>query len=338
MSIHHHPHVKQAEFTLSTSQLTAQAIKQFQTKTGLADLYWQVLYDISDSHQQTVEQSIQQAKGYVFFLHGWDGSHLIWEDLPLRLILSLKEIVCFIPDVNGFGRTPFIEDTPDEVHCCPTGMMIAIEEWLSLIGLQPNADKQDNPFYLFVGHSMGGAALFYKQEQGWQNQSYSLYTLAPALLCNDVQYQRFYKTLGLGIGIPSFSFLKKQLAPRVIEILGGGASQAVKDEHVRIFSTTPFGTLAKTIYAMGALATKPQRTDWSRFQIALGNKDRLVALNSMLDLLEEFDIKADQLRVMFGDHYFFSHDQQSPHSHRHNREVILQDLIKCCDTLKQGKY
>lgn len=338
-------HAAQPNIIKETFQLSAlaaanrladpQALAKFRQHTGLADFYWQVLYDRSKGEHETLSQALNQAEGYVVFLHGWDGSHRIWEDLPLRLLLAQRKIVCLIPDVNGFGNSPFIAETPEDRLCCPTGMMAAIEQWLAIIGLWPAVGRTSRPYYLFVGHSMGGAAIFYKEEAGWRDEIYSMYALSPALLCNDALYQRFYKGLGLGISIPTFSFLKRKLAPRVIEFLGSGASNAVKDEHIRVFESTSFGTLAQTIYAMGALAVKPERTDWPRFQVALGNRDRLVNLNSMLDLLEILDIRAHQIRLALGDHYFFSHDYQSPHSHKHNREAVFQDLLLCCQRLQQ---
>ncbi|MDM8532761.1 alpha/beta hydrolase [Anaerolineales bacterium HSG25] len=339
MPTHSHPQIARESFQLSglaaENKLTnPTGLADFQRKTGLSDFYWEVLYDKSRWTQPNMETALAEAEGYIFFIHGWDASHQIWEDLPLRLLLQKGRLVCFSPDVNGFGRSPFLKDTPTAKDCCPSALMLALELWMSTIGLWPVKNRPWKPFYLFVGHSMGGAALFYKAEQGWKNEAYGLYALAPALLCNDVQLKTFYKTLGFGIGLPSFSFLKKRLAPQVIEVLGGGASNLVKNEHIRIFNDTPFGTLAQTIYAMGAMATLPQRDDWSNLRIALGNKDKLVNLTSMLELVEQFDIHADQLRVALGDHYFFSHGSQSPHSHRHNREVVLNDLLTFCKQLE----
>ncbi len=312
------------------------ALQKFYQQTGLADLYWQVVYYEPPGESLTLPEALKTVDGYVFFLHGWDGSHRIWEDLPMLLALKNRSVVCFSLDVNGFGRSPFLSDLPKPEHCSPAALMAAIERWITTLDLWPSPpNRERNPFYLFVGHSMGGAALFYKNEVGWHNDAYGLYALAPALLCNDTQRQTFYKTLGMGIRFPSFATVKNMLAPRVIDVLAAGSSAAVKEEHLNVFSQTPFGTLAQTFYVMGATSTKPQRTDIGRFQITLGHKDRLVGLNFMLDLLDELDFRPEQIHLALGDHYFFSYDRTSPNSHKYNRQMVLDDLVAFCARLSR---
>jgi pimeloyl-ACP methyl ester carboxylesterase len=330
--------VKAIQFSRLTRQrLLADpaALEKLQQKTGLADLYWQALYYKSDDPDSTLAGAINEVDGYVFFLHGWSGSHRIWENLPIELTARSRRIVCFNLDVNGFGLSPFLKDPPDADRCSPKALMAAVEHWLAAINLWPSVRPGPKPFYLFVGHSMSGAALFYKEETGWRNEAYGLYALAPALLHNDVQRQHFYKTLGLGIRLPSFSMVKNALAPRVIDILGTGASAEVKSDHLRVFSKTPFGTIARTAYAMGSLATRPRRFDWDRFRVALGDADRLVGLNTMRELLTDFSLGPDQIRIMPGDHYFFSYGDNSPKAHRENRKIILNDLLDLCQGLTE---
>ncbi len=314
------------------------ALEKLQQRTGLADLYWQTLYYKSPIREETLAEALLEADGYVFFLHGWNGSHLIWENLPFQLTAKHKRIVCFNLDVNGFGRSPFINDPPAAEQCSPVGLMAAVEHWLSAIGLWPATRREQKPFYLFVGHSMGGAALFYKDEIGWRDEAYGFYALAPALLCNDTQRQNFYKTLGTGIRLPSFTAVKNALAPHVIDLLGTGASPAVKNEHLRVFAQTPFGTTAQTFYVMGARVIKPRRTDWHRFRAALGHRDRLVGLDPMRKLLKEFNFQSNQIRIMPGDHYFFSYGNGSPATHKDNRQTVLNDLLDYCQKLtKEAK-
>ncbi len=310
------------------------ALQKFYQQTGLADLYWQTSYYEPPGTTLTLSEAVKQAEGYVIFMHGWDGSHRIWEDLPMLLALKHRQVVCFALDVNGFGRSPFLSDLPKPEHCSPAGLMTAVERWMNAINLWPTSpEREKRPFYLFVGHSMGGAALFYKTEVGWHNEAYGLYALAPALLCNDTQRQTFYKTLGMGIRLPSFTAVKNMLAPRIIDILAAGSSAAVKEEHLNVFSQTPFGTLAQTFYVMGATYSKPQRTDIGRFLITLGHKDRLVGLTFMLELLDELNFRSEQIHLALGDHYFFSYDRTSPVSHKHNRQMVLDDLLALCQRL-----
>ena len=318
-----------------SGQVKWELLKEFQEQTGLADLHWEAIHFHFPRQERTISQALAEADGYVFFMHGWSGSHRIWEKLPLQLTAKHKQIVCFNLDVNGFGESPFLRDTPHERQCSPAALMAAVEYWLTAINLWPIRNRKRKPFYLFVGHSMGGAATFFKDVTGWEDEAYGFYALAPALLCNDAQRQVFFKTLGLSIGFPSFTTVKDALAPHIIDVLGTGASSDVKNEHLRTYNQTPFGTLAQTLYVLGTTGGPPKRTDWSRYKVALGDKDRVVGTDQMLNLLKELDFPPDQIRVTHGDHYFFSYDSESPPDHKTNRQVILDDLLSFCRQLSK---
>ena len=333
-----HPYVAVEAFHLANlarpnGGIDLTQLAQFHQQTGLIDLYWQACYYKYPDRHKTLIQALTEAEGYVFFLHGWDGSHRIWEDLPLQLTAAHKRIVCFSLDVNGFGLSPFVHPLPTVEQCSPVALMTAVELWLSMLKLGPAPRRWRQPFYLFVGHSMGGAALFYKSEIGWHNQVYGLYALAPALFCNDTQRQASFKAIGMGIRIPSFTAVKNALVPHIMEILAAGASPEVKKEHIRVFARTPFGTLAQTLYVLGASPARPERNDWTRFRVALGDKDRLVRLENLLELLGQLGLKADQIGVAAGDHYFFSYGAGSPLRHKENRTNILEDLLAFCHRL-----
>jgi pimeloyl-ACP methyl ester carboxylesterase len=335
-----HENVVTESFQLSNlagkySLANAATLEEFQERTGLADLYWQAMYYQFPGQRKNLAEALAEVEGFVFFMHGWDGSHRIWENLPLRLTAKHKRIACFNFDVNGFGLSPFTCETPSADQCNPAALMATLEYWLKAVNLWPAPYRRQKPFYLFVGHSMSGAATFYKDITHWQDESYGFYALAPALFCNDVQRQAFYRALGVGIRLPSFTALKDALAPRLIDLLGAGASPAVKNEHLRIYNETSFGTIAQTLYVLGRATPPPQRSDWPRFKIALGHRDRMVGLNNMLDLLEELSFQPDQIRVYFGDHYFFSYGPGSPPSHHKNQETIFADLLAMCRQLAE---
>lgn len=338
-AVHHrHQQVTVEAFHLSglahqNLGLDLATLEQFRQQTGLVDLYWRAMYYKFPDGYQTLAQALAEADGYVFFLHGWDGTHRIWENLPLRLAAAYQHVVCFNLDVNGFGLSPFIHDTPEAEQCSPAALINAVELWLNTLKLWPVPRRLRKPFYLFVGHSMGAAALFYKNEIGWRGDAYGFYAMAPALFCNDTQRQAFFKTVGTGIRLPSFAAVKNALAPHIMEILAAGASPEVKKEHVRVFARTSFGTLAQTLYVLGASPSRPRRADWFRFRVALGDRDRLVGVDNMLYLLEEFGLKDDQIRVTAGDHYFFSYGEGSPPAHLQNREAVLEDLLDFCQQL-----
>ena len=215
--------------------ISSQILPRFQEITGLADFTWRVYYHRRPGGRvQTETDLVANAQGYVVFMHGWDGSHAIWEDLPMQVCQANPRLVCFALDVNGFGGSPLLE------LCGPRGNMEAVELWLDLLKIhRPGGQRQ---IFTFVGHSMSGASVFHKAKRGWDKTRYSLLALAPAMLHKDTVKKAFYQTLGLGIGAGvQYGFLdsfKGRLAVLVMDILAANASQAVKDEHVRIFQRT----------------------------------------------------------------------------------------------------
>ncbi|GAB4459067.1 MAG: hypothetical protein Kow0031_39260 [Anaerolineae bacterium] len=310
------------------------SLADFKAQTGLADLFCQALYFKMPGFDQGIEEALQEADGYIFFMHGWTGSHRIWEELPMWLTGKHKNIVSFNFDLNGFGQSPFLQDTPAAASCSPAAIMRSVEYWLKAIKLWPPLpERKRPPFYLFVGHSMSGAALFYKDTAGWRDIPHGFYALAPALFHNSTQQQAFFKTVGVSIGLPSFNTVKDALAPRVIDILGPGASPDVKTEHLRVYNETSFGTLAQTLYMLGAPSPPPHRTDWHRYRVALGHKDRIVRMDSLLSVLESLNFRPEQIRLTLGDHYFFSCGPGSPPAHCHNQEIVRKDLLEMCFAL-----
>jgi pimeloyl-ACP methyl ester carboxylesterase len=240
-------------------------------------------------------------------------------------------LVCLALDVNGFAGSPFVEaDLPPVALCGPRGDMQAVELWLDLLKIhQPGGQRQ---VFTFVGHSMSGAALFHKAKRGWEKDRYSLLALAPAMLHKDTVKQTFYVTLGVSIGAGlQYGFLdqfKEKLAAPIMELLAANASQAVKQEHTRVFQRTAKGTIAQTFYALGLAEETPPPRDWNNVFVMLAHKDRLVALGPTLELLENMGLTSENIQVMLGDHYFFSVSQQSKRTHVFNRAEVLRHILR----------
>jgi pimeloyl-ACP methyl ester carboxylesterase len=320
--------------------LDASLLKEFRTSTGLADFAWRTIYHTGVRATLTLRARIARARGFIVFMHGWDGCGDIWESLPALLCQSNPRLVCFTLDVNGFGNSPFVDPVPAVEQCDPPASMRAVENWASLIQLKsPHASMQRVPF-AFIGHSMSGASLFYKSNtNGWEDERCGLLALAPALLRGDVLRRGFYKALGVGIiagtdqGI--FDWLKTKLSPRFIEPLIGGASTANKKLHLETFSRTSKGTLAQTFFAMGMAEEEPQRSHWNNFRVILGHRDRMVGMGPMLNLLEELGLGSTNIRVVFGDHYFFSAGRGSPPNHVMNREIVAQEILALFEAVSQ---
>jgi len=282
-----------------------------------------------------------RAQGFAIFMHGWDGSHAIWEQLPALVCAANPRLVALAVDVNGFGGSPFSDELPSIEACDPAATMAAVDRWIDLLRLRSSQRATRRPrVFTLVGHSMSGAALFYLDESRWRPHEVGRLALAPALLINDLLRQQFYKALGVGIWAGStadtLGWLKSLLAPSIVEGLIGAASQAVKDEHVRLFNETPKGALAQTFFAMGAIPRQVKPRRWRHFHVVLGHKDRLVGIKPMLDLLEELGFTSDQVRVVLGDHYLFSVSRQSRRLHRHNRDVVVEKILAQHEACRRG--
>jgi pimeloyl-ACP methyl ester carboxylesterase len=334
-------------FDLSTlvekGYLRKKAFAQFKEATGLADFAWRVVYNRRSWGGPTArEEILSRAQGFVVFIHGWDGSGEIWESLPAMVCQKNPRLVAFVLDVNGFGGSPFIEaEMPKVAHCNPEACMRAVEKWIETMKLRGR--ERTKRIFTFVGHSMGGAALFYLNDKGWPENRCARCAVAPALLCNDALRQGFYVGLGTGIGAGlQYSLLdklKEKLAPWLIKELIGGASEAVKAEHLRAFEKTSKGTLAQTFYALGQAEEPGRRRWWKDFRVILGHKDRLVGVAPMLNLLEDLGFRSENVRVVLGDHYLFSAGLKTRRSHGENRDILLEEILQLhegCRTSQRG--
>ncbi|MDM8526781.1 hypothetical protein QUF58_01105 [Anaerolineales bacterium HSG24] len=321
---------------LATRQLliAPNAFAEFQQQTNLADFFWQTTYTqtiLSDAPFNHLARSVD---GFVIFLHGWDGSHRIWEDLPARLTECLPNVVCLNADANGFNGTFFLNNTPTPPEKASLlNAMIAVEKWLEIIGLWPLPQRSRRPFYLFVGHSMGAGMMFYKNQPAWQEDRYGCYIMAPGMFYNNIRRNLLYRLVATLTRIPHITPLKNLAARIVVHIAMKDASRLAQYEHINTFYNSSFPTLIATLDGIGK-SPKPPRTDWSQYQVTLGHADILVRVGATVNMLRELGFTSDQIKLLVGDHYFFSYDETSPINHKYNREVVLNDLVAWCGRLK----
>jgi len=314
---------------------------RFRAQTSLTDFAWRVFWPKVAVRRRHYAEAIARARGVVVFMHGWDGSHAIWEQIPALVCATNPQLVALAADVNGFGGSPFADELPAIEACDPAANMAAIEHWIELLGLRSSRRATHRLRVItLVGHSMSGASLFYLKESRWRQHEVARLAIAPALLINDALRKNFYKALGVGIWAGStgdmLGWLKTRLAPSIVEMLIGAASRAVKAEHVRIFNATPKGALAQTFFAMGAIPRQVESHRWRHFHVVLGHKDRLVGVRPMLELLEELGLASDQVRVVLGDHYLFSVSNQSRRLHLCNRGVVVEEILARHEACRQG--
>src|SRR5207248_9109008 len=127
----------------------------------------------------------------------------------------------------------------------------------------------------------------------WRFGEMTRTAIAPALLLHDDLHRAFYTTLGLGIGlvgrIRALEPIDHVVSPSVLEVLADGATQAVKDEHARIYDATPKTVTARTFVEMGVIRQHPEAHAWDLMKVILGHRDRLVGLIPAIDLMQELN-------------------------------------------------
>ena len=304
--------------------------------SGLADFAWTVTWpeDYETSDEEMLDR-VRNVQGYVIFVHGWTGNHSIWEELPGMVVQANRRLVAISVDHNGFGDSPFATETPSLESCNPPAAMRTLERWVELIKLRRQPGDPNRKVINFVGHSMGGATLFYMDPLRWNDGEVTRCALSPALLLEDDMHRAFYTTLGIGIGILQrigvFKVFERLIKPTMIKTLCMGASEEVKEIHSFQYNETPRGITGATFMAMGQLKNWEIPRTWEFFRVILGHRDRLVGLVPMMDLLSKMEFPANNTRVVAGSHYHFSVGTESPHNaftHTQNRDLVVKDILE----------
>ncbi len=303
----------------------------FLLDSGLSDMAWEVTWreDYPTSDDALAER-FADADGYVIFVHGWTGTHSIWELLPALVAQGNRRLICISVDHNGFGESQFVRD-PHLDECNPPAAMRAIQRWVDVLKLRRQPGDSRQKVINFVGHSMGGATLFYSNPLGWRYGEETRYALAPALLLEDEIKQTFYTSMGIGLGlvnrIPAFELIYRAVKPYILSILCTGATDNVKELHRIQTDVIPRGTTGATILAMGALRDWEIPRNFELFRVMLGHRDPLVGLTPMLDLLCKLEFPAANIRVIAGTHYMFSVGADHAYQHAQARELVAVDIM-----------
>lgn len=304
-------------------------------KSGLEDFSWTLTWpEDYETPDEYLVQSIEAAQGVAIFIHGWTGNRTIWEELPGMTVRANRRLVAVSVDHNGFGKSIFTDVTPALDECNPPAAMQTIQRFVNLMRLRRQPGEVRHKVINLIGHSMGGATLFYLNPIQWRHGEVTCYALAPALLLEDEMYRRFYTTLGIGIGIlqrvGAFKFVERFIKPTMINTLCQGASDYVKNVHSVQYGETPRGITGATFLAMGQLKNREIAHSWDLFRVMLGHRDRLVGLTGMMDLLSRLEFPVANTRVVPGSHYMFSIGHEDPANafqHVQNRELVVQDVL-----------
>jgi pimeloyl-ACP methyl ester carboxylesterase len=311
----------------------------FLKSVGLQDFSWQITFpEDFEMPDEMLVNRIGNVQGYVIFVHGWTGNFNIWEELPAMTVFSNRQLVAISVDHNGFGASVFEDVTPELERCNPPAAMRTLEKWIEVMKLRRQPGETRMKVINFVGHSMGGATLFYMNPILWRFGEVTRMALAPALLLEDETHRAFYTTLGLGIGIlqylPILEIVERFIRPSVTATLAAGATDYVKSIHTEQYQQTPRGITGATFMAMGRLTNYEIARNFTLMRVMLGHRDPLVGLVSMMDLLGKLEFPAANIHVVPGTHYMFSVGNETPmnsYQHAQNREMIVSDILALHD-------
>jgi pimeloyl-ACP methyl ester carboxylesterase len=313
---------------------------------GLVDLVWEITWaEDYETPDDDLQERIGNVDGYTIFIHGWTGNHTVWEEMPGMVVLGNHRLVSITVDHNGFGESVFVDSSPSLESCNPPTAMKSIEKWIDLLKIRRQPGDTNLRVINFVGHSMGGAMLFYLNPMNWRIGEETRLALSPALLLNDTLHKAFFTALGVGIGlVDRLRFLtpvERLIEPRMVDAVCEGGSDFIKQAHAQQYSATPRGTTAATFGAMGLLNNWEIPRKWDLFRVMLGHKDVLVGLLPMMDMLSEMEFPAANVRVVAGSHYMFSVGRQTALQHSQNRDLVVQDILdlhrRALDQQKTGK-
>jgi len=308
---------------------------EFLVASGLSDFYWEITWpEDFETPDEFLVDRLSNVQGYVIFVHGWTGNHYIWEETPCRVVLANRQLVSISLDHNGFGFSRFEKSTPDLEECNPPAAMHTIQRWIDLMKIRRQPGQPQIKVINLVGHSMGGATLFYLSPIHWNYGEVTRYALAPALLLEDEIRQVFYTTLGIGISIlqrvPILEIFERFIKPAMVHRLTLGSSDFVKSVHSQLYEETPRGITGATFMAMGRLRNYEIARNFSLTRVMLGHRDPLVGLTDMMDLLGKLEFPAGNIRVVPGSHYMFSignETHMNAYQHAQNRELVVQDIL-----------
>jgi pimeloyl-ACP methyl ester carboxylesterase len=272
-------------------------------------------------------------------MHGWGSDSEVWEQLPALTCAANPRLVALSPDLNGFGESPFLAEVPAVEQCAPNAVMRLVMHLVEMLGLRSGARaKQRRRVVTFVGHSMSGAALFYLQDRGWHQNEFARCALAPTLLIDEQVRKHFFLKLGIEASTnkPLDDF-KSRLGLRLIERMIGSVGARTRADHLRIFESTPKGTLVRTLYGMGMALRQLKKRHWCNFRVTLAHDDRLLDVTQMLNQLDDLGLGPDQIRVVGGDHFLFSASDERRQLHLRNREIILGEILHLHEVCREGQ-
>jgi serine/threonine protein kinase len=150
------PEIARADYTLGAlakaGLLSAEAVERFRDTTGYAELGWSLYAHTSRLGPISHSSLIARASDVIVLAHGALCTRRVWRALAAALCRENAQAIVLVPDLIGFGQSPFDPERFRAEHATPRALADAQLAWLDMLGVR------ELPTVL-VGHSVAGAAL-----------------------------------------------------------------------------------------------------------------------------------------------------------------------------------
>jgi len=150
------PDIACAHYSLSglvaAGAVSRAGLERFTQKTGYGDVGWTAYACTRRLGPLTEPTVMSRASDLVLMLHGTANTRSVWRDVAIATCRDNAEAIVLVPDVFGFGESPFADARPAERFLASSALVTMVEAWLDLLELS------DFPTVL-VGHSAAAAEL-----------------------------------------------------------------------------------------------------------------------------------------------------------------------------------
>ncbi len=148
--------IHRADFRLSSleaqGQVAAGSQEAFRAATGYADFGWSMYAHTSRLGPIGHSSVLARASDLVVLAHGSLCDREVWRGVATSLCRHNAQAIVLVPDVLGFGGSPFASTARDERHFTPRALVDALLRWRELLSLH------EMPTVL-AGHSLAGLSL-----------------------------------------------------------------------------------------------------------------------------------------------------------------------------------
>lgn len=184
--------ISRASFLLSAMAQAAvfdsAAVARFKSISGYADIGWDVYSNEARLGPITDPLAIARASDIIVLLHGLWTDRAIWSEMATGLVRDNGTAVVLVPDLAGFGLSRLTSE--HERHACsPYGIVIAVREWLTLLGFKTTPT-------VIVGHSYSATALMCARDEELGMPAHRI-CITPVLIFEDPKGQRAAFVMGL---------------------------------------------------------------------------------------------------------------------------------------------